>query len=529
MDDTARLCAIVRGLWEKDPAAWTDRSDLRESIPRWLGWLTIASEMRRHVAGLTAFAEAVRRDGFTHALLLGMGGSSLAPEVLRRTFGVRDGFLDLSVLDSTDPATGLDYTHRLPLDKTLFVVSTKSGTTTETVSFQRYFEAQVQAAGSTPGRSFVAVTDPGTALEQHAAAHGYRHVFLSAEDIGGRFSALSFFGLVPASLLGIDLDALLDRAEAAMHACRSDAPLAENPGAQLGAALARHAAAGRDKVTLVCPAPFDSFGYWVEQLLAESTGKEGKGLVPVEGEPLGRPDVYGADRVFAVVGTDALLGTRVAGTLRDLATAGHPVLRLEAAQPPDLAYQFFVWEFATAVAGALMGINAFDQPNVQEAKDYTTQVLREVESTGRLPDVPEIEVGAEAVRQLDSLLDTARPGDYLAILAYVPRTPETEAALTAWRTALRDRLKLATTAGFGPRYLHSTGQLHKGGAGTGLFIQLVSDDPADAPIPEAPYSFSTLKQAQAIGDLQALTAHRRRTLRLRVQGDIPTALRSLTP
>ncbi|MGH2367219.1 MAG: hypothetical protein ACRDI2_03390, partial [Chloroflexota bacterium] len=318
--------------------------------------------------------------------------------------------------------------------------------------------------------------------------------------------------------------AFLDRALDAMRDCGPDAALEQNPGAQLGAALAGHAAAGRDKVTLICAEPFRSFGYWVEQLLAESTGKEGKGLIPIEGEPLGPPDVYGADRVLVAVG--APQGQDDA-RLRALEAAGQPVLRLDAAQPLDLAYQLFVWEFATAVAGALLGIDAFDQPNVQESKDNTNRVLEEYVANGRLPSVTEVSPGDEASQALSELLRGASPGDYVALMAYLPRTPENEAALATWRLALRDHLKLATTLGFGPRFLHSTGQLHKGGPESGVFIQVVSDDAEDAPVPEVPYSFSTLKQAQAIGDLQALDTHGRRAVRLRISGNLPAAIHTL--
>jgi glucose-6-phosphate isomerase len=474
-----------------------------------------------------AFADDVRRAGFTHALLLGMGGSSLAPEVQRLTCGVRPGYLDVAVLDSTDPAMVLGYRRRLPADKTLYIVATKSGTTTETLSFQRYFYEHARQSpqgrgGDRAGQQFVAITDAGTPLAKRAAELGFRRTFVNPADIGGRFSALSYFGLVPAALQGIDLRTWLDRAADAVQECRPEAPLAKNLAAQLGAALARHAAAGRDKVTLVCAERFESFGYWVEQLLAESTGKEGQGLVPVEGEALGPPDVYGADRVFVAVGAG-----QDAARLRALEAAGHPVIRLHAEGASDLAYQFFIWEFATAVAGALMGINAFDQPNVQESKDNTNRVLAEYEASGHLPPVAEAAPGEAGAQAVSDLVREAQPGDYLALLAYLPRTEAIEAALAAWRLALRDHLKLATTLGFGPRYLHSTGQLHKGGPNTGLFVQLVAPDAEDAPVPGERYSFGTLKQAQAIGDLQALRAHGCRAVRLRLDGSLPEAIRGL--
>jgi glucose-6-phosphate isomerase len=518
---------VVRGIWAKDPSAWTDRPEQLKSIPQWLGWLEVATQMRPHIGELTAFVDDVRRAGYTHALLLGMGGSSLAPEVMRLTNGVAPGYLDLAVLDSTDPATVLHYQRRLPVGKTLFIVSTKSGTTTETVSFQRFFFEHVrQSAGESAGDSFIAITDPGTPLEQLARDQHFRRTFLNPEDIGGRFSALSYFGLVPAALMGIDLDRLLRCAEMAMDTCRPETAIDQNLGFHLGVTLAQHHAAGRNKVTLVCPTPFESFGYWVEQLLAESTGKEGKGLVPVEGETLGLPEVYGQDRVFVSLAD----GGTSAPPLFTLEQQGQPVTYLPAGESCDLGYLFFLWEFATAVAGAYMGIDAFDQPNVQESKDYTNQVLREFEMAGRLPSVPELlvgDTGGDRVQLVKALLDSVKPGDYVALLAYLPRTLENEAALQDWRLAIRDQLEVATTVGFGPRFLHSTGQLHKGGPNNGVFIQLVSDDPQDAPIPGAPYTFGTLKQAQAIGDLQALQAHGRRVQRVRLMGNPTGAIDAL--
>ncbi len=522
--DSARLAAIVRGIWAKDPSAWTDRAEHLADIPRWLGWLDSVPQMRQRVGELTAFADEVRKDGYTHALLLGMGGSSLAPEVLRLTYGVDPGYLDLFVLDSTDPAMVLEFQRSLPEGKTLYIVSTKSGSTIETASFQRYFFEQVErAARGAAGKSFVAITDPGSSLEQMAKELGFRRTFLNAEDIGGRFSALSYFGLVPAALLGVDLDGLLSCAELAMDTCSPGTEIDQNLGAQLGAMLARYHAVGRDKVTLVNPAPFDSFGYWLEQLLAESTGKEGKGLVPIEGETLGRPEVYGDDRVFVSIGD----GGASAPPLFTLGQQGHPVIRLPGNDPCDLGYLFFLCEFATAVAGALMGINAFDQPNVQESKDYTNQVLREFQSSGRLPVVSEVTSDANGASAVGELLASIRPGDYVALLAYVPHTADIEAALHEWRLSIRDHHKVATTVGFGPRFLHSTGQLHKGGGTNGVFLQLVSDDLEDAPIPGVPYSFGTLKQAQAIGDLQALEAQGRRVKRVRLTGDLAAAIRML--
>jgi glucose-6-phosphate isomerase len=530
MADDARLAEIVRGIWSRDPTTWTAATAHHPSIRNRLGWLDAPATMRHRAGELKEFAREARQAGFTHALLLGMGGSSLAPDVLRLTFGVKPGFLDLAVLDSTDPYIVLQFQRSLPAQHTLYVVSTKSGTTTETLAFLRFFYDHTRrAAGDRAGRQFIAITDPGTPLEQTARDLGFRRTFLNPPDIGGRYSALSYFGLVAAALLGVDLDTLLDRAEAAMRDCGTDVPLEHHPGARLGAALARHAATGRDKVTLVCPEPFGSFGYWVEQLLAESTGKDGSGLVPVEGEPLGPPGVYGQDRVFVVVGDPQRVVTPADGkrALEALEAAGHPVIHLPAREPADLGYQFYVWEFATAVAGACMRLNPFDEPNVQESKDNTTRVLAEFQATGHLPAVPEIVAGNGPAQPLHDLLRRVQPGDYVALLAYVPRTAVAERELTGWRTALRDHLKVATTLGYGPRYLHSTGQLHKGGPDNGVFVQLVSDDPEDAPIPGLPYTFATLKQAQAIGDYQALAGRGRRIVRIRLRGDLEPAIRGL--
>jgi len=480
---------IVRRVWERDHTVW--RPDPTEITDR-LGWLTVHETMRERCPELEAFAQSCAADGLTHAVLAGMGGSSLAPEVLRATFGVGKGRLDLVVLDTTHPDQILGVERGLDLERTLFVIASKSGTTTETLSHLAYFWEKVP-----DGSRFVAITDPGTPLETLAGDRGFRAVFLNPPDIGGRYSALSYFGLVPGALVGADLDGLLDHADRMAHACGSDVPASENPGAWLGALIGEAAAAGRDKLTVVLDGEMASFGYWVEQLIAESTGKDGEGVVPVEGEDLGLPEAYGPDRLFVSVGAD-----RLDDALRPLALAGHPTAHLPLEDPIELGGEFFRWEFATAVAGAVIGIQPFDQPNVQEAKDNTRRLLSE----GRVAD--------PGYDDLGSLLGQVRQGDYVAVQAYAPRTAEMESRLHAVRMRFRDRLRVATTVGFGPRFLHSTGQLHKGGPNTGVFIQIVEPPREDIPVPGQAYTFGALLAAQATGDLQSLRDQGRRVARV---------------
>ncbi|MGH2557097.1 MAG: glucose-6-phosphate isomerase [Actinomycetota bacterium] len=481
----------IRRIWRRDFTVWRD--DPMEIADR-LGWLTVHGAMQGEVSELREFASSCAADGLTHALLAGMGGSSLAPEVLRETFGVAPGMLDLIVLDSTHPDQILAVERHLPLDKALFVIASKSGTTTETLSHFAYFWEKIPV-----GERFVAITDPGTPLEALAAERGFRRTFLNPPDIGGRYSALSYFGLVPGALIGADLDGLLDRAASMADACAYGVPAADNPGAGIGAVIGEAALAGKDKLTLVLDQHVRAFGHWLEQLIAESTGKEGKGIVPVEGEDLGEPGAYGPDRLFVGIGADA-----VRKGLEPIRDAGFPVVHLELEDAIELGREFFRWEFATAVAGAVLGINPFDQSNVQEAKDATRRLLAQ----GDLPDPGYDDIG--------QLLELVRPGDYLALQAYLPRNRESERSLHEARMRLRDRLKVATTVGFGPRYLHSTGQLHKGGPDTGVFVQVVEPPTQDVPIPGQPYSFGRLIAAQALGDLQSLRKRGRRVARVRL-------------
>ncbi len=523
----------VRRIWAGDADLWRPGdAAAATSITNRLGWLQSPAWAQQQAAGLAAFATAARADGFTDAVLLGMGGSSLAPEVLRRTLGVAPGHLDLHVLDTTDPASILAVERRLDLRHTLFIVSSKSGTTVETVSQQRYFWGRLQALGLAPGRQFVAVTDAGTALERLGASEGFRNVFVNPGDIGGRYSALSYFGMAPAALLGAGLPGFLGAAEAMADACRRTPAGDDNPGRWLGAIIATAALQGRDKLTLVCSPALATFGYWAEQLLAESTGKLGKGVLPVEGEPLGPVAAYGNDRLFVCLGLASERDAATEGRLAALGTAGHPVVFITLDAVSDLGAEFFRWEFATAITGVLLGINPFDEPNVQESKDNTGAVLAALPANPTVGDLPEpvavvtgdgIAVAGDAsgptpLTAMAAFLNQVRPGDYLALMAYLPNDAPTNAALLRLRTALRTIMHVATTVGFGPRFLHSTGQFHKGGPATGVYLQFTCDDPEDMPVPGQPFSFGVLKRAQALGDLQSLQKHGRRALRLHLSG-----------
>lgn len=482
----ARLWQGDVGLWKDDPAT----PEIRDR----LGWLTCLDPMRAQAAALRGFAEEVRA-AYDRVVLLGMGGSSLAPEVLWRSFGRSAGHPSLCVLDSTDPrqvAAAADG----DLARTLFLVSSKSGTTLETDSLLRYFWQRVPK-----GEQFVAITDPGTVLERLARERGFRRTFSSPADVGGRYSALTYFGLVPAALLGLDPDVLLERGRSMSSACGPDTPASQSPGLWLGAVLGEAARAGRDKLTFVLAPEIAAFGLWAEQLVAESTGKEGRGILPVADEPLGTPQVYGDDRIFVAIGS---LDASRNAALDALAAAGHPVVRFELGDRGDLGGEFFRWEFATAVAGAVLRIHAFDQPNVAESKRNTLAVLSHGESLAQ----------AASAGEIAAMLERVRPGDYLAILAYLPSNPQHDARLAPIRARLRDRLRVATTLGYGPRYLHSTGQLHKGGPARGHFILLTETPDIDVPIPGEGYGFAALQAAQAEGDRRALESRRRPALRV---------------
>lgn len=538
-----RLADRDATLWKKEPAH-------QAIIKNALGWLTVSESMLEHTDQVLSFVEGVVKEGYQHAVVLGMGGSSLCPDVCRETFGSRAGYPALEVLDSTVPVAVARLEQSLDPAKTLFLVSSKSGGTTETLSFFKHFYERVRKLrGERAGANFVAITDPGTSLEKLAAEKNFRRVFHGQPDIGGRYSALSNFGMVPAALAGVDVRALLERAERMRHACASCVPAAENPGLTLGAILAESARAGRDKVTFFVSPGVRGFANWVEQLIAESTGKEGKGILPVAGEKIGPPEVYGNDRLFVHIQLAAEARERFDPKVQALEAAGHPVVRFVLEDKLDLGQEFFRWELATATAGSLAGINAFDQPNIQESKDNTKHLLGEFRSSGKLPEeAPLLEAegmklfgegtlragapsggqGAAALTGcLSNFLGQARPGDYIALMAYLEPSSGHKALLQALRMRLRDSLRLATTLGFGPRFLHSTGQLHKGGAGNGLFIQITADDAQDLPVPGEPYTFSVLQQAQALGDLEALRNKGRRAIRVHLGKRVQSGLDQL--
>src|SRR5438445_291883 len=507
-----------RRLWAKDSTLWSSDPAKRQEIHDRLGWLDVAEKMLEHAHQFTA----LRKEGraYTDVVLLGMGGSSLCPDVLRNTFGAIKGHPRLHVLDTTDPATILSVRSKIRIGSTLIIVASKSGETTETLSHFAYFWEQTKGKG----RQFASITDPGSGLEKLAKEHDFRWIFPNPPDIGGRYSALSYFGLVPGALMGINVVEMLERATEMAQSCADSVPVEKNPGVWLGAVMGRLALQGRNKVTLITSPKVATFGYWVEQLIAESTGKEGKGIVPIEGEPVGKPAVYGDDRFFVYIRMEADPPHRA---VQALERAGQPVVTLTLRDKLDLGGEFFRWEVATAVAGAILGIDAFDQPNVQESKDNTRKVLATFKSRRKLPAAESV-AASKAKPALASLLKQARRGAYFAIMAYTTRTPGSEAAIAAIRTAVRDKRKIATTAGYGPRFLHSTGQLHKGGPKTGLFLQIVQEDSKDVKIPGQPYSFSVLKQAQSLGDLQSLTSRRLPVLRVTLGRDPAAGWRALT-
>jgi glucose-6-phosphate isomerase len=535
--DALRAGGFGRRLAAHDDALWGDDPAHRKVAANRLGWLESPAGMRAHAAELSAFADEVAREGFTHAVLLGMGGSSMAPEVLRRTFGVRAGRLELTVLDNTSPAAvrAVDAAHDPA--RTLFVVASKSGGTIEVASFEKYFWERVRTArGEATGRAFVAITDPGTSLAQLAQTRGYRRTFTNPPDIGGRYSALSYFGLVPAALIGVDVDALLAGAATERDALATDS----GEGLALGAALGELARQGRDKLTLVASPSLAAVGVWIEQLVAESTGKSGRGIVPVTGEPLAGPDAYGRDRVFVAVGSP-VLPAATASALDALAAAGHPVLRWESPALTDLGADMLRWEIATAVAGAVLEVDPFDEPNVSEAKAATQAVLQRALAEGRFPERQPSAAGeglaaftpanapgpgSDPAAWIPSLLAQAGAGDYFAVLAYLHATPEREAVLESIRLAGRSVAGVATTLGTGPRFLHSTGQLHKGGANNGVFLQLTADE-GELPIPGEKYGFGLLRAAQAAGDFEVLERRGRRVLRIHLGSDVDAGLARL--
>ena len=508
---------VAKRIWQKDASLWKSDEASVKIINNSLGWLTVADEMIGVVDDLKAFAESIRNRGFQHVMVCGMGGSSLCPEVLARTFGRQSGFPELLVLDSTDPDVVAAFMERIDIERCLFIIASKSGSTTEPNVFYKFWYEELRKRRENPGDNFVAITDPGSPLIETAAELKFHRTFLNQPDIGGRYSALSYFGMVPAALMGLDVRDLLDAARLAAKAI--------TPALEMGIAIGDYANEGRDKLTLVIDPRIETLGLWIEQLIAESTGKEGKGILPVNGEPLGAPDVYGNDRVFVSIS----LGPVSEGTktkLDALAAAGHPIITRQLEDLYDLGAEFFEWEFATACAGWRLGINPFDQPNVQEAKDATKELLETFVRRGHLDERKKIAADdlitiygaddaseAESVSKvLRSLVAGVKPGDYIAFLNYIEETPEIDQKFQDLRVPLRDATHCAVTIGYGPRFLHSTGQLHKGGPDTGVFFQIIANDATDFAIPGEPYTFTILKQAQALGDFRALVKRGRRVI-----------------
>jgi transaldolase/glucose-6-phosphate isomerase len=502
---------VAERIWRKDPTLWGGEHGTPEIEDR-LGWLNLSETMLEQAPELNAFVAQCRADGFTDAILLGMGGSSLGPEVIRRSFGESPGGLRLQVLDSTHPDRVLEVQESVDLAKTLFIVSSKSGGTIETLSHYHHFRT---LAGP---EQFVVVTDPGSPLEQLARKDGLRHVFRNPSDIGGRYSVLSYFGLVPAALMGVNIEALLHRSQVAEQNCAHYDSSRNNSGLWLGCVVGELALQGRDKLTFVVSPPIQSFGLWAEQLIAESTGKRGRGIVPVDGEPFAAPGAYGSDRVIVYLRNEDQPVDDIDEEIERLAEAGQPTLTLSTRDADDLGRIFFLAEFAVAVAGWALEINPFDQPNVQEAKDATKRVLE-------AGSVPAIEPADDA--RLRELL-AVEPPHYVAIMGFLPPSDRLDEAIAELRAVIRSSTGAAVTFGYGPRYLHSTGQLHKGGPPTGRFLQLVNEPARDAEIPGAAYSFGTLIAAQAAGDLQTLRSHSLPAERVHLEGDPAAAVRALT-
>ncbi len=541
---------VISRIWKCDHTVWKDSP---EEISNRLGWLNSHLLNEESLNTINSLVKQVTADGCTHALLVGMGGSSMAPEVFRKVFGVQNGYLDLHILDSTDPEAVLEKDKTLDPQKTLFIVSTKSGGTVETISLMKYFyNRAIKKVGKTnAGRHFIAITDPGSSLEKTAQELGFRNIFLNNPHIGGRYSALSYFGLVPAALVGVDVIKLLDNADKmAQNAAETAGPVDNNTPAWLGTVLGILGKSGRDKITIISSPPIQPFGAWLEQLLAESTGKEGKGLLPVDNESLAPPEIYADDRLFVYF---RLEGDKTHDKKADiLKAAGHPFIQLNLQDIYDLGGEYFRWMMATAVAGWAMQINPFDQPNVESAKVLARKMVEEYLNEGGLssftPDLESdgievyFEQRAENLKQVwHQFLNQAEAGEkkgkgrsYFAIQAYLKPEPETDHALQLLRDKIRDISRMAVTVGYGPRFLHSTGQLHKGDAGNGMFIQLTSQPEKDLPIPDQPgsedssISFGILKSAQALGDRQALIDAGRKVIRFHFKQDLKAALDKLT-
>jgi glucose-6-phosphate isomerase len=533
-------------LWRGDPSLWTSDDE-----NKWVGWLGIVEEQLKQLPQLTAAAADAAKAGFTHALLLGMGGSSLCPEVLKITYGKQPGHPELHVLDSTDPAQIKSIEYQVDLARTLCIVASKSGSTLEPNIFKQYFFDRMQqvVGKDKAGDHFIAITDPGSKMQQVAERDHFRKIFFGVASIGGRYSALSNFGMVPAATMGLDLGKFLERTNEMVQACKPEVPADQNPGAVLGAILGTLGNLGRNKVTIITSPGIHDLGAWLEQLIAESTGKIGKGLIPVDREALGAPEVYGNDRVFVHLRLANEPDTAHKQKLEALRTAGHPVVEIELADTYDLGQEFFRWEIATAVAGSILKINPFNQPDVEASKIVTRQLTEAYEKSGKLPEESPIfdEGGIKLFtdeRNAVSLKDLAgsdqsltgflrahlsqlKPGDYTALLAYIEMNSAHEETVQAMRHAVRDRKQVATCLGFGPRFLHSTGQAYKGGPNSGVFLQITCDDANDLPVPGQKYTFGTVKAAQARGDFQVLADRKRRALRVHLPKDVDAALETL--
>jgi transaldolase/glucose-6-phosphate isomerase len=544
-----RASGKVRRLWQRDASLWTN-----EDEAKWLGWLDIVDEQIAAAGQLKAFADEVKSGGFSDVLLLGMGGSSLCPEVLALTFGQIKGFPRLHILDSTDPAQIRNTEKKIDLAKTLFIVSSKSGSTLEPNIYKQYFFERVQQTIGTEkaGSRFIAITDPGSKMQLVAERDRFRHIFYGLPSIGGRYSALSNFGMIPAAAMGLDTDKFLKRTKEMVEACKPSTPVAENPGVMLGLIMGTAAKLGRDKITLITSPGIGDLGAWLEQLIAESTGKLSKGIIPVDREELGAPEVYGNDRIFAYVRLEGAPDAAQDAKVAALEKAGNPVVRIAVSDTHNLGQEFFRWEIATAVAGSIIGINAFNQPDVEASKIVTKQLTSEYESKGSLPPEKPIveEAGFKLFTDEKNAADLAKAagagsggalksylrahlarigaGDYFALLAYVEMNAEPESLLQTLRIAVRDRKHVATVLGFGPRFLHSTGQAYKGGPNSGVFLQITCDDAQDLPVPGQKYTFGVVKAAQARGDFQVLADRKRRALRVHLGSDVKAGLAKLT-
>jgi transaldolase / glucose-6-phosphate isomerase len=528
----------IQKLWAKDASLWTNADEAK-----WLGWLDIVDAQLTDLAALQSFAAEVKEAGFTHILLLGMGGSSLCPEVLKLTFGHIEGFPELHVLDSTDPAQVKTFEQKVDLAQTLFIVASKSGSTLEPNIFNQYFyQRVVETVGADEaGNHFVAITDPGSKMQEVAERDHFRRIFFGWANIGGRYSALSNFGMIPAAAMGADTALLLASAKEMAETCKADE---DNPGVTLGAILGTAANQGRDKLTIIASPGIHDLGAWMEQLVAESTGKEGKAIIPVDRESIETPNVYGADRIFVYVRLESTPDAEQDAQVAALEAAGQPVIHIEVKDLHGLGQQFFLWEVATAVAGAIIGINPFNQPDVEASKIETKKLTSEYEEKGSLPAETPIFTGdgvklftddanakklagATLTEYLQSFVQQIGAGDYFAVLGYIEMNEAHETALQAIRHAIRDSKKVATCLGFGPRFLHSTGQAYKGGPNSGVFLQITCDDANDLPVPNQTFTFGIVKAAQARGDFQVLSDRGRRALRVHLGADVAAGLQTL--